>query len=294
MTTTATSTRANSKRIPRRRQPSHAGMFSWAAITVVTITFLFPFYWIAQQSLQSVAEFNLGSPTFWPRHVVWSNYTAIFSADDGLLSALKNSLIVSSVVTLVTLLCSCLAAYSLNRLLRRGKNAILALVLMAGFFPLWAMIGPLFLAFRHAHLLNSLQAVMIADLVYTLPLGTWLLTSLFEQLPWELEEAALIDGCSRLSALWRIIVPIASPSLATVGIFSFVLSWQDFAFSLSFLQTPNKYTAPMAMVFLGQTKYQVFFNRTDAAVIVITLPIAMLVFLAQRRIVAGLSAGALK
>lgn len=265
-----------------------------AAVAVIAIAFLFPFYWIVQQSLQSVDEYNRGRPTYWPRHVTFENYRNIFSADDGLLVALRNSVLVSAVVTVTTVVCCCLAAYALNRLLTRARSAILAVVLMAGFFPLWAMIGPLFLVFRQAHLLNTLQAVMLADLVYTLPIGTWLMTSLFEQLPWELEEAARIDGCTRLGALRRVILPIAMPSLMTVAILSFVLSWQDFAFSLSFLQTPDRYTAPLATVFLGQNKYQVFLNRTDAAVVVITLPIALFVFLAQRRIVRGLTAGALK
>jgi ABC-type glycerol-3-phosphate transport system permease component len=276
------------------RTPRAASASLPLAVIVITAAFLFPFYWIAQQSLQSVDEYNLGKPTFWPHHVTFDNYRQIFSATDGLVAALRNSVLVSSVVTAVTLACCCLAAYGLNRLVGRGRNTILALVLMAGFFPLWAMIGPLFLAFRQAHLLNTLPAVMLADLVYTVPLGTWLLTSLFEQLPWELEEAALIDGCTRLGALRRVILPIAMPSLVTVGILSFVLSWQDFAFSLAFLQTPDKYTAPLATVFLGQNKYQVFLNRTDAAVVVITLPIALVVFLAQRRIVRGLTTGALK
>jgi ABC-type glycerol-3-phosphate transport system permease component len=259
----------------------------------ITVAFLFPFYWILAQSLESSAEFSEGRPRLWPRHPTLANYRDIL-ANDGFGHALANSALVSLTVAGFTVVASCLAAYSLNRLIRRGKSGVLGFFILAGFFPMTAMIGPLFLLFRGTGLLNTLPAVILADLVYTLPLATWLLTSLFEQLPWGLEEAARVDGCTRVQALRKVIVPLTAPSLVTVMILSFILSWNDFTFALSFLSSQSRYTAPLAMVFLGQSKYQIFYNRTDAAVIIITVPIALLVFVAQRRIVSGLTAGALK
>ncbi len=253
----------------------------------VALAFLFPFYWIFAQSMQSSKEFSLGQPRFWPRHPTLENYRDIL-ANDGFARALANSFLVSVAVAAFTVTASCLAAFGLVRLIRRGKEAAL------GFFPMTAMLGPLFLLFRTTGLLDTFPAVILADLVYTLPLATWLLTSLFEQLPWELEEAARVDGCTRMQALRHVVVPIAAPALVTVAVLSFVLSWNDFTFALSFLSSPQKYTAPLSMVFLGQSKYQIFYNRTDAAVVIITVPVALLVFLAQKRIVTGLTAGALK
>jgi ABC-type glycerol-3-phosphate transport system permease component len=148
--------------------------------------------------------------------------------------------------------------------------------------------------FRNVGLLNTWWGVSIADLIYTLPLCTWLLASLFGQLPAEIEEAAMVDGCSRIAALWRVIVPTAAPAMVTAGIFSFILAWSDFAFSLSFLETPTRYTAPRAILFFGTSKFLTDYNLIDATVIITALPIFAIVLLAQRRIVSGLTAGAVK
>ena len=156
------------------------------------------------------------------------------------------------------------------------------------------MMGPLFLMYRNLHLLNNWLGVSIADLIYTLPLCTWLLAGLFAQLPAEIEEAAMVDGCSRLRAMWHVVVPLAAPAIATAGIFSFILSWSDFAFSLAFLQSTSRYTAPLAIIWNSTSKYTTYFNVLDAMVIVTSLPIIVLVLFAQRRIVSGLTTGAVK
>jgi ABC-type glycerol-3-phosphate transport system permease component len=135
---------------------------------------------------------------------------------------------------------------------------------------------------------------MLAYLIYTLPLSIWLLTNFFRQVPKELDEAAMVDGATRLQALRRIIVPVTLPTIITAAIISFILAWNDFTFALSFESDPHYYTAPLAIVNLGQSQFQVFYNQIDAAVVVVTLPVALLVLLAQRRIVSGLTAGAVK
>jgi ABC-type glycerol-3-phosphate transport system permease component len=144
------------------------------------------------------------------------------------------------------------------------------------------------------HLLNSWPGVALADLIYTLPLCTWLLASLFSQLPAEVEEAAMVDGCSHVRALWHVVVPLAAPAIATAGIFSFILAWSDFAFSLAFLQSTSRYTAPLAIIWNSTSKYTTYYNVLDAMVILTSLPIIGLVLLAQRRIVSGLTAGAVR
>jgi ABC-type glycerol-3-phosphate transport system permease component len=157
-----------------------------------------------------------------------------------------------------------------------------------------AMIGPLFDVMSQVGLLNSLPGLGLSDLIYTLPLATWLLAALFSQLPRELEEAAMVDGCGRLRALRLVILPVAAPALVTAGIFSFILAWSDFAFSLSFLESPGNYTAPLAIVTLGEGKYQIFYNYIDVSLLVTAAPIVVLVLLAQRRIVSGLTTGAVR
>jgi trehalose/maltose transport system permease protein len=267
----------------------------WAvlALAVITLIFLVPFFWVLSQSLEPTAEFSRNVPTLWPSHPTLGNYYTVLIRDSFSRSILS-SFIVAAITTVITLVVGALAGYALSRLPIRGRGLVLGFVILAGFFPLTAMMGPLFEVMSHIGLLNTYLGLSIADLIYTVPLTTWLLASLFGQIPMEIEEAALVDGASRLGAVWRVIVPLAAPALVTAAIFSFLLVWNDFAFSLAFLQTANRFTAPLSIVMLSQTKYQVFYNLTDAGVLLTALPIFVLVLFAQRRIVSGLTTGALR
>jgi ABC-type glycerol-3-phosphate transport system permease component len=267
----------------------------WAAIAlaVITLIFLVPFFWVLSQSLEPSAEFSRNLPTLWPSHPTLGNYYTVLIRDSFSRSILS-SFIVAAITTVITLVLGALAGYALSRLPIRGRGLVLGFVILAGFFPLTAMMGPLFDVMGHIGLLNTYLGLSIADLIYTVPLTTWLLASLFGQIPMEIEEAALVDGASRLGAVWRVIVPLAAPALVTAAIFSFLLVWNDFAFSLAFLQTSSRFTAPLSIVMLSQTKYQVFYNLTDAGVLLTALPIFVLVLFAQRRIVSGLTTGALR
>lgn len=259
---------------------------------------LFPFYWIVITSLKTPGELANGTTSLLPGHVSFSSYSADLTqtSTTGLSfgRSLLNSAIVALSATAITVVLSVLAGYALSRTRMRGKGSVLGFVLIAGFFPPLAMVGPLFLAYRHIGLLNNYPALIITYLIYTLPLATWFLANFFSQLPRQLEEAAVVDGASRLQALRRVILPVAVPGIFTVAILSFILAWNDFAFAVSFMETPDKYTAPLAIIGLGQSQYQVFYNRIDAAVVLVTLPVALLVIFAQRRIISGLTAGALK
>lgn len=262
------------------------------ALALVTLIFMLPFFWVLAHSFESTSEWERGGVTLWPAHTTLANYREVIKL--GFLRNVLASLAVASITTAITLVFSSLAGYAIARLPIRGRGLILGFVILAGFFPVMAMMGPMYLMFRNLGLLNTWVGVSIADLIYTLPLCTWLLASLFSQLPAEIEEAAMVDGCSRIAALWRVVVPVAAPAMVTAAIFSFILAWSDFAFSLSFLETPTRYTAPRAILFLGTSKFLTDYNLIDATVIVTAIPIFLLVLLAQRRIVSGLSAGAVK
>jgi ABC-type glycerol-3-phosphate transport system permease component len=156
------------------------------------------------------------------------------------------------------------------------------------------MVGPMFIAYRKTGLLDSYPALIISYMIYTLPIATWLLASYFSQIPKELEEAALVDGSTRLRTLRKVVMPVAMPGVFTAAILSFILAWNDFLLALSFMTTPNMYTAPVAIVSLGQSPYQTFYNLIDAAVVIISVPVALLVIFAQKRIVSGLTAGSFR
>ncbi|HVC23871.1 MAG TPA: carbohydrate ABC transporter permease [Candidatus Dormibacteraeota bacterium] len=283
-------------RTPRGRRRLGGQVLFYLGVLIVLLIALFPFYWILRTSLESNAEFVQGvggANGLIPSHLTLSSYIDDFTQLH-FLTPLLNSAIVAFGTTVVTIVVASLAGYALARLPIRGGGAILTFVLLAGFFPVLAMVGPLFLLYRDLGLLNNIYPLIITYLVYTLPLSTWLLRNFFAQIPKELEEAALVDGASRLQTLRKVVIPVSIPAVFTAGILSFILAWNDFAFALSFLDSPSKFTAPLAIVVFGQSQYETFFNRIDAAVVVITIPIAILVLIAQRRIVSGLTAGSLK
>jgi ABC-type glycerol-3-phosphate transport system permease component len=284
----------------RRRGPGGAKIVReilfYLAVAIVIVIALFPFYWILRTSLESnsqVAAGVGGSNGLLPSHLTGSAFANIFSKQD-FLRPLLNSIIVALVTTAVTVVVAALAGYALARLDIRGAGAILAFILLAGFFPVLSMIGPIFLLLRHLGLLDNILPLIVVYLVYTLPITTWLLKNFFEQIPRELEEAALVDGATRLRTLWSVVVPVAVPGVFTAAILAFILAWNDFAFAVSFLTTPAHFTAPLAIVTFGESQFQVFYNLIDAAVVVISIPIALLVLFAQRRIVSGLTAGSFR
>jgi len=262
-------------------------------VAIAVIASLFPFYWILRTSLQTTAAFDRGTTSLLPGQITLQNYIDVFTQND-FLRPLLDSAFVAAVTMVISVVLGALAGYSLARLGIRFRGPILAYVLAVGFFPVLAMLGPLFLVFRTLKLLDTFAALILSYMIYTLPITTWVLTNFFSQIPPELEEAALVDGATRLQTLRRVIVPVAIPGLFTAAILAFILAWNDFVFALSFIVSPDRFTAPLAIVNLGQSQYHVFYNRIDAAVVVTTIPIALLVLLAQRRIVSGLTAGAVK
>jgi ABC-type glycerol-3-phosphate transport system permease component len=262
-------------------------------LAIFVLVSLFPFYWIVITSLKTQAQLSKGTTSLLPGHVTLGNYVTDFTKED-FVRPLLNSVVIALSTTVVTVIIATLAGYALSRTRIRGKGVMLGFILVAGFFPVLAMVGPMFIAYRHVGLLNSYQGLVIAYLIYTLPLATWFLANFFSQIPPQLEEAAVVDGASRLATLIRVIVPVAVPGIFTVAILSFILSWNDFAFAVSFVSDPAKYTAPLAIVNLGHSQFQTFYNLIDAAVVIVSVPIAVIVILAQRRIVSGLTAGAVK
>lgn len=268
----------------------------YVTVAVVVLIALFPFYWILRTSLESSSQIaaGVGGPNgVVPSHLSFSAFVNVFKQQQ-FLTPLLNSIIVALCTTVVTIVVATMAGYSLARLSIRGAGAILAFILLAGFFPVLAMIGPLFLLLRSMNALNNIYPLIIIYLVYTLPISTWLLRNFFQQIPLELEDAALVDGATRLQTLRRVVIPVAVPGVFTAAILSFILAWNDFAFAVSFLSSTSHFTAPLAIVTFGQSGFQTFYNLIDAAVVIISIPIAALVLFAQRRIVAGLTAGSFR
>ncbi len=289
--TTATRYRTTGRRVTPSRVAGKSGFF--LLVSAFVVASLFPFYWIVITSLKTDGEISQGTKSLLPGHITWSNYANDLTKQD-FVRPLINSVIVAGSTTILTVVIASLAGYALARSRIRGKPLIQGFLLVAGFFPVIAMIGPLFIAYRRVGLLDNLAGLVIAYLIYTLPLATWFLAGFFGQIPRELEEAAIVDGATRFQALRKVIIPVAVPGIFTVTILGFILCWNDFLIAVSFMTTPSKYTAPLAIVGLGQSQYQTFFNLIDAAVVIVTLPIALIMLFAQRRIISGLTAGSFR
>jgi ABC-type glycerol-3-phosphate transport system permease component len=287
--------RARRRPATRRVRPGRmAGQSAfYLLVAAFVVVSLFPFYWIVITSLKSDTQIAAGTTSLLPGRITWSNYADDLTKQD-FVRPLVNSVIVAVSATVITIVLASLAGYALSSTRIRGKPLFQGFFLVAGFFPVIAMVGPLFISYRDLGLLDNLAGVVIAYLIYTLPLATWFLASYFGQIPRELEEAAVVDGASRLQALRRVIAPVALPGIFTVAILGFILCWNDFLIAVSFLTSPSNFTAPLAIINLGQSQYQTFYNLIDAAVVMVTLPVAIMMLLAQRRIISGLTAGSLR
>jgi ABC-type glycerol-3-phosphate transport system permease component len=251
----------------------------------------FPFYWAVVSSFTPEARL-FQSPSLIPEQTTLEHYRILFT-ERNFWVPIRNSLIVAGATTLFCVLIGGLCAYALARLDFRGKGALLGIVLAVGMFPQISVVSPLYLMLRQLRLINTYPGLILPYLTFAMPLTIWLLVGFFRQLPAELEEAARVDGASRLRAFREVIVPLALPGLATTAILTFVYSWNEFLFALSFTLGPERQTVPVAIaLFRGQ--YQVPWGQILAAALVATAPVTVLVLAFQRRIVQGLTAGAVK
>jgi len=250
-----------------------------------------PLLWVVLSSFVPEATLFAGGGLL-PHHLVLDHYRALFRERDFWVPV-RNSLVVAGATTLLCLLLGAPCAYALARLRFRGRTLLLSFVLAVAMFPQISIVSPLFLLLRALGLLDSYPGLVLPYCTFAMPLAVWLLTGYFRQLPPELEEAAYVDGAGRIRTFREIVLPASLPGLVTTGILTFLYSWNEFLFALSFTTGPDRRTVPVAIT-LFRGRYQVPWGEILAAVVVATLPVALLVLLFQRRIVGGLTSGAVK
>ena len=272
----------------------------WALIVFILLYTLFPFYWAIVSSLTYDAQLFNTPASYWPPAIDWSHYQYVLRNDD-FLRALQNSAIVSVGTVAIALLIGSLAAYALGRMQFRGRTAVLYIVLSMTMFPGVAIIGSLFLMIRGEWLLptpniyNTRIALVITFLIFTLPFTIWLMTQFFKAMTGELEEAALVDGAGPMRVFWQILLPLAAPGLVTTGLLAFIAAWNEFLFALTFTNDYSARTVQVAIAqFAGRTTYELPYANRMAASVLVTLPLIALVLIFQRKILAGLTAGAVK
>ena len=265
----------------------------WSGAFLLVLVFsLVPVVWIVFLSLKTPASATDGA--FIPHHWTLSNYSDIFKT--GIFtSALRNSIGIALISTALAVIIASAAAYAIARLEFPGKRAILAVVLGVALFPQIALVGPLYNLWRQVGLYDTWPGLIIPYMTFALPLSIFVLWSFFREIPWDLEEAAEVDGATPFQAFTRVIAPLAAPGIATTFILVFIICWNDFVFAISLTSTTSAETVPAAIsTFPGVSQFTVPYGDIAAAAVVVTVPVMVLVLLFQRRIVAGLTAGAVK
>jgi multiple sugar transport system permease protein len=266
-------------------------ILTYAALVVAAIIVLFPIYWMITTSLKLPREI-FRQPALWPKVFTLDNYVKLI-ADEGFLLAVRNSLIVSSTVTVISVIISSFAAYSMVRFRYRFRGVIGRLILFAYLTPASLLFIPLSILMAQLKLGNSLFGLMLVYLTFSLPLSTWLLQGYFRGVPRELEEQGLIDGHSRLGALIHIVLPLSAPGLAAVSIFTFTGAWNELLLALVLITSESQRTAPLALNYLI-TSDVLPWGPLMAGAVLSSVPLMILYFVAQRFMVAGMTAGSVK
>jgi multiple sugar transport system permease protein len=267
---------------------------TYLSAAIIIFWCLLPGYWMVVTAFRDVG-FTFDTTPFFS-HITWDNFATAFSTDRGnhFSRALANSLIVATITTAIALLVGVFASYALARLNFRGKYLVLGFTLGAAMFPGVALVTPLFQLFTNLSWIGTYQALIIPNISFVLPLTVYTLNSFFREMPWELEESARIDGCTKGQAFRKVIMPLAAPAVFTTAILAFISSWNEFLIA-SQLSNDQTQTVTVAIAsFAGAQPHQEPYTAVMAAGTIVTIPLVIMVLVFQRKIVAGLTAGAVK
>jgi len=279
------------RHVSRRRSRLARATFTYVLLIIVVALVLFPIYWMVITSLKLPREI-FRTPTLWPELFTWRNYDELIN-ERGFLTNVKNSLIVASSVTLISLVISSFAAYSLVRFKYRFKGVIGKVILFAYLTPTTLLFIPLSILVARLDLGNSLLGLIPIYLTFSLPLSTWLLQGYFRGVPKELEEQAMVDGATRMRALFQILLPLSAPGLAAVAIFTFTGAWNELLLALIFITSESKQTVPVGINSLISADVLPW-GTVMAGAVIASIPMMLLYFVSQRFMVQGMTSGSVK
>jgi multiple sugar transport system permease protein len=262
------------------------------AAAILVVNGFLPALWVLLTALKRESELVSKPLQYLPSELYWGNFKAAF-AQQPLMSFLANSLIVASVATVTSLLVSSFAAYAIARLHLRWRQGILVAIVASSMFPLVTLLVPIFQTMRSLGLLNTYAALVLPYTVLNLPVCTLVLVSFFQSIPRDIENAAMLDGSTRLGALWHVVVPLAAPGVFTAGILAFVNAWDEFLLALSLNASVAMRTLPVGIT-LYQGEFTFPWPIISAALVVAIVPIALLIAVFQEKVVSGLTQGGLK
>lgn len=271
-------------------------LLGWTAfyllVAAIILYAVFPFYYAIVTSLKAGSQ--LFSVEYFPMTWNWDNYVSVFR-EQPFAYNLLNSVLVSFAVVALSLFFGVTAAFALGRVQFRGRGLLLMTVLGVSMFPQVAVLSGMFELIRGLGLYNNLLGLVISYMIFTLPFTVWVLTTFMRDLPKELEEAAIMDGANPWQIIVRVFMPLMWPALVTTGLLAFIAAWNEFLFALTFTLTNTQRTVPVAIALIsGASQYELPWGNIMAASVIVTLPVVALVLIFQRRIVSGLTAGAVK
>jgi multiple sugar transport system permease protein len=254
----------------------------------------FPFYWMIVSSFKSLEEMllkpaNLGLDI---RRIDFYAYDEVLFRH-GFLRYISNSVYVSIATVVLCVTLATVGGYAVTRLHFRGRRVMSYGILLIYMFPAIVLVIPLYVIFSRMGLRDSINVLILVYLAQTLPVALYMLRGYFQTLPAEMEHAGLVDGCSRIGVIWRIVIPLSAPALASVALYTFMIAWNEFLFAFMFLDTPEKFTLSRGVVQLAGSVH-LSKQLVMAASVIVTIPILALFFLFERRLVRGLTAGAMK
>jgi trehalose/maltose transport system permease protein len=268
---------------------------AWSVINVLVIVWaVFPVWWILALSFKKPADIGTDGGSFWPVRWTFENYRGIFKTSE-FTSALINSIGIAVISTTIAVVLATMAAYAVARLQFPGKRLLIGMSLLIAMFPQISLVSPLFNIERILGLFNTWLGLIIPYMTFSLPLGIYTLSAFFREIPWDLEKAAKMDGATPFQAFRRVIAPLAAPGIFTTAILVFIFCWNDFLFAISLTSTTRARTVPAAIAFFtGSSQFEQPTGSIAAAAVIITIPIVVFVLFFQRRIVSGLTSGAVK
>jgi len=277
------------------RQSPRARLAWTVGLSVVVVYAMVPVLWLMSLSLKSPD--SVADKKVIPENVSFENYETLFAGglDSPLLRPLINSIVIALTATVIAVTLASFTAYAIARLDFPGKGLILAGALAIAMFPPISVVGPLFDMWRTLGLYDTYVGLIIPYLTFALPLAIYTLVAFFREIPWELEQAAQVDGATPWQAFRKIILPLAAPGVFTAAILVFIFAWNDFVFAITLTSSDSARTVPAALAFFtGESQFTAPVGAIAAAAVLVTIPIIIFVLIFQRRIVAGLTAGAVK
>ncbi|HHY08170.1 MAG TPA: carbohydrate ABC transporter permease [Corynebacteriales bacterium] len=279
---------------PKNKRPKAGSIAIYVAAVLIMLWGLLPFYWMLVTAFRK-KDFTFSTVPF-PTHLTLDNFREALSTEFGnnFLRAIGNSLIISLTTTLIAVAVGVFAAYALSRYEFRGKYVVLGVIMGASMFPSIALVTPLFQLFTDIGLRGSYWALIIPNISFALPLTIYTLTSFVDELPWELEQAARVDGCTRGQAFRKVMLPLAAPAVFTTAILAFIMSWNEFLLAQQ-LSTVSTEPVTVAIArFTGGNAFEYPYATVMAAGALVTVPLVIMVLIFQRKIIAGLTSGGVK